>query len=88
MKTLPLAIISAAIVLASCSSSKKTAATEYDDVYYNPNNVETPTTAAVSQVPAVTSQDAMYAQPVYQEQSNIKSVATTDENLRDRKSVV
>ncbi len=39
MKTLPLAIIGAAIVLASCSSSKQAASSEYDDVYYNPNNV-------------------------------------------------
>ena len=40
MKTLPIAIISAVIVLASCSSTKQTAASEYDDVYYNPNKVE------------------------------------------------
>ena len=40
MKTLPLAILSTAIVLASCSSTKNTAASEYDDIYYNPNKVE------------------------------------------------
>ncbi|NOR34214.1 MAG: hypothetical protein GQ579_05990, partial [Bacteroidales bacterium] len=84
MKTLPLAIISAAIVLASCSSSKQTTATEYDDVYYNPNTVETPTySAAVTQQPAVTSQDAMNAQAMNQQQSYTKSVAVTDENLSD-----
>ena len=36
MKTLTLAILSTAIVLTSCSSSKQTAASEYDDVDYNP----------------------------------------------------
>ena len=46
MKTLSLAIISAAIVLASCSSTKNTAASEYDDVYYNPNKVKRQEAAA------------------------------------------
>ena len=84
MKTLSLAIISAAIVLASCSSSKHTAATEYDDVYYNPNNVETSTPAAVvTQEPGVSYQQANNAQAVYQEPNYTKSVVSTDENLSD-----
>ena len=78
MKTLSLAIISAAFVLASCSSSKQTAASEYDDVYYNPNKVARQAAkAAAVQEPVVTSQDAMNAQAMNQEQSNIKSVAVT-----------
>ena len=40
MKTLPLAIITVAIVLASCSSSKYAASSDYDDVYYYPNEYE------------------------------------------------
>jgi len=84
MKTLSLAIISAAIVLASCSSSQQTASSEYDDVYYNPNAAaKQATTAATVQEPVVTSQDAMNAQAMNQEQSYTKSVATTDENLSD-----
>ena len=83
MKTLSLAIISAAIVLASCSSSKQTAATDYDDVYYNPTKAAKQETAATVQEPVVTSQDAMYAQAMNQEQSYTNSVATTDENLSD-----
>ena len=84
MKTLSLAIISAAIVMASCSSSKHTAASEYDDVYYNPSAVATPAySSAIAQEPAVTSQDAMNAQALNQQQSYTKSVATADENLSD-----
>ena len=84
MKTLSLAIISAAIVLASCSSSKHTAATEYDDVYYNPNTVETSTSAAVmAQEPGVSSQEAMNAQAMNQGQTYTKTVPATDDNLSD-----
>ncbi len=82
MKTLPLAIISAAIVLASCSSAKYAATSEYDDVYYNPNRLETQA-AVVAPEAAVTPQEAMNAQPMNQEQEYLKSQPVEDENLSD-----
>jgi len=75
MKTLSLAIISAAIVLASCSSTKQTAFSEYDDVYYNPNNTE--------RQAVVTPQEAVSMQPVYQEPAYTEPVVLVDENLSD-----
>ena len=64
MKNLTLAIISTAIVLASCSSSQKSASAEYDDVYYNPNKVERQAAnAVVVQEPVVTPQEARARNP-------------------------
>ena len=83
MKTLSLAIISAAIVLASCSSSKYAAATEYDDVYYNPNTVTATPPSYVAQEPVVSSQDAMNAQALNQEQSYTKTAPAANEGLSD-----
>jgi len=84
MKTLALAIIAAAFVLASCSSSQKAASAEYDDVYYNPDKVEKQATNnAVAATPATTTQQAMNAQPIYQEQAYSNSVAPANENLSD-----
>ena len=82
MKTLPLAIISSAIVLASCSSARYAATSEYDDVYYNPDRA-VPQAAVAVQEPAVTPQEAMNAQPVNQEQGYLKSQPSEDENLSD-----
>ncbi|MCK4749253.1 MAG: hypothetical protein KAT15_19505, partial [Bacteroidales bacterium] len=80
MKTLPLAIIGAALVLASCSSSKNTASSEYDDVYYNPNN--TVQQEAVVGTYSVSPQEVMQTQalnqtPVYAEPM------VAEENLSD-----
>jgi hypothetical protein len=66
MKTLPLAIITLAIVLASCSSSKYAASSDYDDVYYDPNVAQEPT-AVVAGNYAITPQTVMYTQPIAQE---------------------
>jgi hypothetical protein len=79
MKTLTLAIISTAIVLASCSTMRPAAYSEYDDVYYNPSNVQNQAAQAVAPATTVvTPQDAMNAQPIYQE-----PVAQGDEQLSD-----
>ena len=84
MKTLTFAIFSSAIVLASCSSSKYAASSEYDDIYYNPNQVERQAAnAVVVDEPAVTAQEAMTAQPIYQEPVYTKSAEVSDENLSD-----
>jgi len=82
MKTLSLAIATAAIVLASCSSSKKAAFQEYDDVYYNPNNADTQVATAPAAT-AVSPQEAMTAQPIAQEQVYSESQVSADENLSD-----
>ena len=67
MKTLPLAIIGVAFILASCSSTKKAASSEYDDVYYNPNQAATQEAdlAAVGTA-TVSPQEVMETQPLYQ----------------------
>jgi hypothetical protein len=84
MKTLSLALITAAFVLASCSTTKQAASAEYDDVYYNPNQVEKQATNTVAAQPAaVTPQQAMSAQPLYQEPANSQPVAAANENLSD-----
>jgi len=82
MKTLPLAIVSAAIVLASCSSSKQAAYSEYDDVYYNPNLAERQVASAPSYI-AVTPQEAMSTQPISQEPVYVQSQVYADEALSD-----
>ena len=84
MKTLTFAILSSAIVLASCSSSRYAASSEYDDIYYNPNSVERQAAKTVIvEEPAVTAQDAMTAQPIYQEPVYTKSAEAADANLSD-----
>ena len=87
MKTLALAITATAIILASCSSSKYSAASEYDDVYYNPDQAARQEVAAaevplVSQ-PAVTPQDAMSAQPVAQAPVYYEGETVEGEELSD-----
>jgi hypothetical protein len=82
MKTLPLAIIGAAIVLTSCSSAKYAASSEYDDVYYNPNRAEKQAVIVVEE-PVATPVETITAQPIVQEQVYLESQAYTDENLSD-----
>ncbi len=82
MKTLPLAFIGVAILLASCSSSRYTAASEYDDVYYNPDLGQRKAAVVVDQ-PAVTSQQVMAAQPIQQEPVYAESQVSDTENLSD-----
>ena len=82
MKTLTLAIISTALVLASCSSSKYAASSEYDDVYYNPNEVQQQTAIVPAGNAAVSAQEVMETQalnqtPVYAEPM------VADENMSD-----
>ena len=84
MKTLSLAIISTAIVLASCSSMRPAASSEYDDVYYNPGKVQNQTSQAVTPATTVvTPQDAMSTQPLNQEPAYSEPVAQGDEQLSD-----
>ena len=82
MRTLPLAIITLAIVLASCSSSKYAASSDYDDVYYDPNVAQEPT-AVVAGNYAITPQAVMYTQPIAQEPVYTQSQVNVDENLSD-----
>ncbi len=82
MKTLSLAIISVAIVLASCSSPRYAASSEYDDVYYNPTMAPTQT-AVVVEEPVVTPQAAMNAQPIAQAPVYTESQVNVNDNLSD-----
>ena len=86
MKTLALAITGTALVLASCSSTKYSAA-EYDDVYYNPNQANMQAVAAaetpVVTQPAVTPQEAMNAQPMSQAPVYNDDQAVAQEELSD-----
>ena len=81
MKTLPLVILSTAVVLASCSSSKYAASSEYDDVYYNPNVAQRKATVPVAT--SVTPQEAMTAQPIVQAPVYAETQVYSDENLSD-----
>ena len=82
MKTLPLVIATAAIVLASCSSSRYAASSEYDDIYYNPNRAERQAAKAQAEQ-AVSAQEAMTAQPIAQEPVSSETQVSADENLSD-----
>ena len=81
MKTLQLAIIGTAIILTSCSSSKQTASSEYDDIYYNPEKVaqEAEATPQYQSVP----QTVIVAEPMVQEQIYASSQTNQDEYLSD-----
>ena len=81
MKTLSTAIIGTAIILASCSSAKYAASSEYDDVYYNPNQAEPQ--AVVVQEPAPATSEIITAEPIVQQQVSAESQAYSDENLSD-----
>ena len=81
MKTLNFTIIGLALVLASCSSSKYAASSEYDDVYYNPSIAETQVATPVHTV--VPPQAAMAAQPIAQEPVYAESQYYADDNLSD-----
>ena len=48
MKTLTIALLGSALILASCSSSRYIASREYDDVYYNPDAIVSQAPVAVS----------------------------------------
>ena len=61
MKTLTLAILSAAIILSSCSSTKKAATSNGDDVYYNPGQEVEQAVTPVSE-PVVTPVETLSAE--------------------------
>jgi len=84
MKTLHLAILGTAIVLTSCSSSKQTAYSEYDDVYYNPKKAEkAEKQASIVEELEVVPEQIVVAAPMVQEQAYTTAQVYQDENLSD-----
>ncbi|MEZ5072315.1 MAG: hypothetical protein R2751_15465 [Bacteroidales bacterium] len=87
MKTFAFALTGVAFVLTSCGSSRYASSSEYDDVYYSPNQVETQATAPAMSQPGVTPQQAMEAQavpqPSYNAGQEIALEPIVEENLSD-----
>ena len=81
MKTIQFAILGTAIILTSCSAAKQTASTEYDDVYYNPNQAGEQ--AVLVETPQAAAEQVIVAQPMVQEQVYANTQATQNENLSD-----